>query len=68
METTHNNSLYLELSALENSGITIWLDGSLSDSDHVTNKICVNEDHSYMRDYIFEEGVLKEIHFDKISK
>ena len=27
----------------------------------------VNEDSTYMRDYIFQKGVLKEIHFDKIT-
>ena len=25
-------------------------------------------DTSYMRDYVFEEGRLKEVHFDKVSK
>ena len=47
--------LYMELSALENRGVTIWLEGTKSDS-------------TYMRDYVFEEGRLKEVHFDKVSK
>ena len=51
--------LYMELSALENRGVTIWLEGTPSDSLNVS---------SYMRDYVFEEGRLKEVHFDKVSK
>ena len=56
--------LYMELSALENRGVTIWLEGTPSDSLNVS----IHEDTSYMRDYVFEEGRLKEVHFDKVSK
>ena len=51
--------LYLELTSLENRGITIWLEGA---------KSSLQEESTYMRDYIFDEGVLKEVHFDKIRK
>lgn len=60
-------NLYLELTSLEDRGITIWLDGSLSDPENVASRLCVNEENCYMRDYIFDEGVLKEVHFDKIK-
>ena len=57
--------LYMELSALENRGVTIWLEGTPSDSLNVSNQLSIHEDTSYMRDYVFEEGRLKEVHFDK---
>ena len=60
--------LYMELSALENRGVTIWLEGTPSDSLNVSNQFSIHEDTSYMRDYVFEECMLKEVHFDKVSK
>ena len=58
----------MELSALENRGVTIWLEGTPSNSLNVSNQLSIHEDTSYMRDYVFEEGRLKEVHFDKVSK
>lgn len=49
-------------------GITIWLEGAKSSSQDVASQLCVQEESTYMRDYIFDEGVLKEVHFDKIRK
>lgn len=60
--------LYLELTSWENRGITIWLDGCISDSRQVSDQVYVSEENTYMRDYIFDKGVLTEIHFDKIEK
>lgn len=68
MDKEYMNGLYLELSSLEDRGITIWLEGCPSNSENVTSQLCINEENTYMRDYIFDEGVLKEIHFDKIKK
>ena len=48
--------------------ITIWLEGAKSSSQDVASQLCVQEESTYMRDYIFDEGVLKEVHFDKIRK
>mgnify|MGYP000700642914 CR=1 FL=1 len=59
--------LYMELSALENRGVTIWLEGTPSNSLNVSNQLSIHEDTSYMRDYVFEEGRLKEVHFDNLS-
>lgn len=59
--------LYLELSSLENRGVTIWLEGTPSDSRHVTSRLTLHDDEQYMRDYVFEEGRLTEVHFDKIK-
>ena len=58
--------LYVELSSLENRGVTIWLEGNLSDSRQVTSELNIHEANQYMRDYVFEEGRLKEVHFDKV--
>lgn len=60
--------LYLELASFENRGVTIWLEGYPSNPENVADELSLNEDGSYMRDYIFDEGVLKEVHFDKITK
>ena len=60
-------TLFMELQSYENQGITIWLEGFLSTPMHVTSKLSLNEENLYMRDYIFDEGVLKEVRFDKIN-
>ncbi len=60
------NQLFMELSSLEDRGVTIWLEGNLSDSLDVTSQLHIHEENEYMRDYVFEEGRLKEVHFDKV--
>lgn len=60
------NQLYMELSSLEDRGVTIWLEGNPSDSLDVSSQLNVHEENEYMRDYVFEEGRLKEVHFDKV--
>ena len=67
MMHTQMQQLYLELATLENQGITIWMEGVPSTSEKVASRLSVQEESSYMRDYIFDEGVLKEIHFDRIT-
>lgn len=68
MMTEHgpNDQLLLELETLERQGITIWLSGCQSNSKAVTDVVGVCEESPYMRDYIFEEGVLKELRFDRV--
>ena len=68
MKITNRQQLYMELSTLEDQGITIWLEGYPSNSMHVAGQLLVCDENSYMRDYIFDEGRLKEIHFNKIEK
>lgn len=68
MKNEHMQQLYLELSSLENQGITIWLDGYPSDSDVVASQLNIQDENLYMRDYIFDDGRLKEVHFNKIKK
>ena len=60
------NQLFMELSSLEDRGVTIWLEGNPSDSLDVTSQLHILEENEYMRDYVFEEGRLKEVHFDKV--
>jgi hypothetical protein len=59
--------LYLELSRMEDRGITLWMEGYPSNPQDVASQMRVNEENSYMRDYVFNEGVLTEVHFDKIN-
>ena len=68
MEHKRTQQLYLELASLENRGITIWLEGAPSSSEDVASQLSIHDESSYMRDYVFDEGVLKEVHFDKITK
>ena len=60
------NQLFMELSSLEDRGVTIWLEGNPSDSLDVTSQLHIHEENEYMRAYVFEEGRLKEVHFDKV--
>lgn len=60
-------NLFLELQTLEERGVGIWMEGCISSPQDVAKSIAVNEDSIYMRDYIFDKGVLQEIHFDKVT-
>lgn len=64
----HLQQLYLELASWEDRGITIWLDGYPSNSKQVSDQLYISEESTYMRDYVFDERGLKEVHFDKIDK
>lgn len=67
MDNKRKMQLFVELQEIEKRGITLWMEGSLSDSDRITDAIFVNESEAYMRDYIYEQGVLKELHFDRVK-
>lgn len=67
MKDTYTHQLYLELATLEDQGITIWLEGSKSNSLSVASRMNIYDENLYMRDYIFDEGRLKELHFNKIE-
>ncbi len=68
MKNVQKMQLFAELQEIEQRGITLWLEGFLSNSFGVTDALFVNEEDSYMRDYIYDEGVLKEVRFDKICR
>lgn len=67
MENERKMQLFVELQEIEKRGITLWMEGTLSDSNRITDAIFVNEGEAYMRDYIYEQGVLKELHFDRVK-
>ena len=58
--------LFIELTGIQGQGITIFLEGEKSTPERVVNLLCIQEDNSYMRDYVYDQGVLKELHFDKV--
>lgn len=60
--------LLVELQNYERQGISIWLEGCPSNSDEVSEAMCIREDITYMRDYVFQSGELSELRFDKITK
>lgn len=60
--------LFIELQDIQGRGITIFLEGKKSTPENVSDRLCIQEECSYMRDYVYDEekGVLKELHFDKV--
>ncbi len=63
----NQKQLLVELQGFERQGISIWLEGSPSDSFTVSRTMSVREDSAYMRDYVYDkEGVLKELRFDRV--
>ncbi len=70
MQDKHYNkgyALMVELQNYEQQGISIWLEGNPSDSAGVMDAIRVREGISYMRDYVFRAGELREVRFDKVK-
>lgn len=64
----NRDQLFLELENIQEQGIAIYLEGVKSTPENVTDILCVQEEISYMRDYVYDEGVLKELHFDKVKE
>ena len=58
--------LMVELQALEDQGVSIWLEGAPSSSREVS-QVAVREHNSYMRDYVFDDGKISQIHFDRVD-
>lgn len=58
--------LFIELKDIQGRGISIFLEGEKSTPETVSDILCVKEESSYMRDYVYDKGVLKELHFDKV--
>lgn len=61
-------NLFMELQSIENRGITIFFEGNPCDSVTAANIMTVNEEDVYMRDYVFDRGILKELRFDKVKQ
>ncbi len=61
-------ALFIELKGIQGRGITIFLEGEKSTPETVTELLSIQEENaSYMRDYVYDEGVLKELRFDKVQ-
>lgn len=61
--------LLIELDSIEKQGVGIWLEGAKSTPLQVLEAYMVRENAHYMRDYVSdEEGVLRELRFDKIKE
>lgn len=69
MSNSNEGKLQLlsELQKIEQEGVGLWLEGLPSDSLEISNAVFVNEDNAYMRDYIYDREVLKELRFDRIE-
>lgn len=62
----NKEQLFIELMGIQGRGITIFLEGEKSTPETIADLLCVQEGSSYMRDYVYDEGVLTELHFDKV--
>ncbi len=62
------SALMAELQNYEQMGISIWLDGRPSSPGRVCRALRVREESSFMRDYVFHEGDLAEVRFDRVKK
>ena len=67
VERMNKKELFIELKGIQGRVITIFLEGEKSTPETVTELLCIQEDSSYMRDYVYDKGVLKELHFDKVQ-
>ena len=59
--------LFIELENIQDRGIMIYIEGVKSTPKTVSDLVCVQEESSYMSDYVYREGVLAELHFDKVQ-
>ena len=63
-----NVQLLSELGKLTERGVKITLEGIETNPNVIVNKICINEESNYMRDYILDEhGILIELGFYSIK-
>lgn len=66
MENERRLQLFVELQGFEKEGIMLSLEGTPSNPLGITNAIFINEEDAYMRDYVYQEGVLTEVRFDRV--
>lgn len=60
--------LFRELMNYEKQGVSLWMDNSPASPAEIANSEILKEEAAYMRDYIAnEEGVIEEIHFNRIG-
>ncbi len=61
-------ALIAELQNYEQHGISIWLDDSPSSPDRVLGTLRIEEELPFMRDYVFRDGELEEVRFNRVEK
>ncbi len=60
--------LFRELMNYENQGVSLWMDNCPASPAEIANSEILREEAVYMRDYIAnEEGVIEEIHFNRVG-
>lgn len=59
--------LFLELEEYERKGVIIRMNRVPASPCQVADAHVVRERGSYMRDYIMEGGMIKELHFNKLA-
>lgn len=68
MDVERYQALFAELEKYERAGIRIRLNSRLASPMQVVNAYMVNEESSYMRDYVCDEkGSVQELAFDNIE-
>ncbi len=65
--TKYGYGLLKELRQYEAQGVSLWLEGSRCSPARVSDALCVREEITYMRDYVFHDGELSELRFNKIK-
>ena len=66
-ENPLERNLFAELKSVCEKGVLLYMDGRRSTPRYVAAKASVSGGkYSYMRDYIFVCGMLKEIRFDRV--
>ncbi len=56
VEEMNRKELFTELKGIQGQGIIIYLEGEKSTPETVTELLCIQEDYSYMRDYVYDKG------------
>ena len=60
--------LFLELEEIERQGVLICMNRKPASPCQVADAHTIQEDVCYMRDYIMEGGIVKELHFDRLAE
>ena len=69
MEQSNYKNFYAELEQYERSGISMKLDNYPASPMQIVSAHMVKEDHTYMRDYVWDEcGRVKELAFHNVKR
>ena len=69
MDVVRYQELYAELEKYERAGVQMKLNSRPASPMQIVNAYMVNEESSYMRDYICDEkGKVRELGFDNVEE